>query len=492
MAEVIEKKKENIDTILTENEDNDIESHIQIAMRSRVSYFKQLSDSLTFEGVRRLLEKDLGFQEYAFDVHKAFIKQCLLKYFEEVGDDAPNVEEEEEKGASTQETEKPKEECQSTDEKDVCPEDEDKMEDSPVLGLLKEQKGVKCETKEVKDNERKVVPSETLIKKAVRKRASYIKANAEKITMASLRRLLEEDLELGKFTLDIYKKLISQQLDEVTSSSEVLESANNAKKIVKKKPDTKATKKVISEENSGTSDTESGEEENEDDDVKPRKKSVSEGKKQTTFRPKKRKGEESNLSSMKRVKTAKAASEDNSDTEDNGKHSEDDQSQSLPEKSTKKKEVSTPVYGKHVEHLKSVIKACGMSIPPTIYKKVKQAPENKREGQLIKELEEILSREGLSSNPSEKEIKEVRRKKDRAKELEGIDMGNIVSSSRRRSTTSFAAPPPPKPKTPEKTNGNDAKDSDNDDNDDEEDEEDSSDDEGSQSEEFNEDEEDSD
>lgn len=29
-------------------------------------------------------------------------------------------------------------------------------------------------------------------------------------------------------------------------------------------------------------------------------------------------------------------------------------------------------------------------------------PENKREGQLINELEEILSREGLSSNPSEK------------------------------------------------------------------------------------------
>lgn len=29
-------------------------------------------------------------------------------------------------------------------------------------------------------------------------------------------------------------------------------------------------------------------------------------------------------------------------------------------------------------------------------------PDNKREAQLIKELEEILSREGLSSNPSEK------------------------------------------------------------------------------------------
>ncbi|XP_019417512.1 PREDICTED: cell division cycle and apoptosis regulator protein 1-like [Lupinus angustifolius] len=490
--------KEN--EIVTKNEDTDIESQIQTAMRSRVSYFKQQSDSLTFEGVRRLLEKDLGFEEFAFDVHKAFIKQCLLKCLEEVGDDdAPNVEEADEKGASTQVTEKSKEECQPTDEKDVCSEDEEKMEDSPVLGLLKEQKGNKLETKEVIGKERKVAPSETLIKKAVRKRSSYIKANAEKITMAGLRRLLEEDLKLDKFTLDPYKKLISQQLDEVIASSEVSEPASNAKKIVKKKPDTKATKKVSSEENSDTSDNESGEEENEDDDVKPRKKSVPKGKKQTSVRPEKRKREENNPSNKKRVKTAKAAPEDDSDKEDNGKNSEDDQSLSSPEKPTKKKEVSAPVYGKRVEHLKSVIKACGMGVPPVIYKKVKQAPENKREGQLIMELEEILSREGLSSNPSEKEIKEVRRKKDRAKELEGIDMSNIVSSSRRRSTTSFTALPPPKPKTPEKTNGDDAKDSDidegNDDEEDEvdeEDEEDSSDDEGSQSEEFNEDEEDSD
>lgn len=53
------------------------------------------------------------------------------------------------------------------------------MEDSPVLGLLKEQKGVKLGTKEAEGNGRKIVPSEALIKKAVRKRSSYIKANAE-------------------------------------------------------------------------------------------------------------------------------------------------------------------------------------------------------------------------------------------------------------------------------------------------------------------------
>ncbi|KAJ1376890.1 putative DNA ligase 1-like isoform X1 [Sesbania bispinosa] len=392
MAEDSEKKKD------------DIESQIETTMRSLVPHFKEQSDSLTFEGVRRLLEKDLGLEEYALDVHKRFIKQCLVKCLDGVGDDDTSKisGEEGEKRASTQETEGSKEEYQSKDVKDPCPEDEEKMEDSPVLGLLKEQKGVKLETKEAKDNGKKIVPSETLIKKAVRKRASYVKANAEKVTMAGLRRLLEEDLKLDKFTLDPYKKFISQQLDEALASSEVPEPAKNAKKIVKKKPDTKVTKKVSREENSDTSGKSSDEEENREDEVKPKKKLVPKGKMQTSVGPRKRKGEEINLSSKKKVKPVKEASEDNSDTEDNENNSEDDQSHSSPEKPTKKKEASAPVYGKRVEHLKSVIKACGMSVPPAIYKKVKQVPENKREGQLIKELEEILSREGLSSNPSEK------------------------------------------------------------------------------------------
>lgn len=65
----------------------------------------------------------------------------------------------------------------------------------------------------------------------------------------------------------------------------------------------------------------------------------------------------------------------------------------------------------------------------------------------------------------------MRKKKERAKELEGIDMSNIVSSSRRRSTTSL---PPPKPVIPVENEGDDVEDSDNDDDDDddEDDEED--------------------
>ncbi|KAL9313599.1 hypothetical protein ACSQ67_019051 [Phaseolus vulgaris] len=444
-----------------------IESQIETAMLSRVSHFKEQSDSLTFEGVRRLLEKDLGLEECALDVHKRFIKQCLLECLEGVGDDAgPRISEKAgEEGAGTLEPDEPKEKCELKDEKDLCPEDEEKMEDSPVLGLLKEQKRAKLETKDDKGNGNKVVPSEALVMKAVKKRSSYIKANAETITMAGLRRLLEDDLKLDKFTLDLYKKFISQQLDEVSS-----------------------------EENSDTSDKEIDEDESQEDEVKPMKKVVPKGKAQTPVQSKKRKGEESDLSSKKRMKPAKAASEEISDAEDSGKNSEDDQSHSSSEKPSKKKEVSTPVYGKRVETLKSVIKACGMGVPPSIYKKIKQVSENKREGQLIKELEEILSREGLSSNPSEKEIKEVKRKKARAKELEGIDVSNIVSSSRRRSTSSYIAPPPPKPKVPVETSGDGAEDGHNDeDNDNEEDEEDveedsgsdDDDDDGSQSEEFN-------
>jgi len=39
-----------------------------------------------------------------------------------------------------------------------------------------------------------------------------------------------------------------------------------------------------------------------------------------------------------------------------------------------------------------------------VYRKAKQAPEHKREACLIKELEDMLEKEGLSKNPSEKGV----------------------------------------------------------------------------------------
>ncbi|CAI0395454.1 unnamed protein product [Linum tenue] len=419
----------------------DVESQIRTAMRSRVDFFKDQADSLTFEGVRRVLEEDLGLEKFALDVHKRFVKQLLLEGATDGSGQQDSTEMVAKAACSIEEeaSEIPGGDVSKIDSKNHDSEEE-KMEDSPVMGLLTGHKKSKTESIRTKDIEKKV-PSESIIKKAILKRASYIGANSESITMAGLRRLLEEDLKLDNGALDPFKKFISTQLDEVLQSPEIYASK---KKTVMNKSQDRSAKRVSSDVRSDSSGKD-------DDEATHKRKVASKEKTVNSEGPKKRKrsGKESKASAKKQSKPSKAPSHDNSESADEENASDNGDSQSSQEKPVKKREASTPAptYGKRVEHLKSVIKSCGMSIPPVIYKKVKQVPENKREAELIKELEAILSREDLSSNPSEKEIKEVRRRKERAKELEGIDMSNIVSSSRRRSTSSYAPPPKP-PKVP--------------------------------------------
>ncbi|TYJ29117.1 hypothetical protein E1A91_A06G048300v1 [Gossypium mustelinum] len=474
----------------------DIESRITTAMHSRVGHFKEQADSLTFEGVRRLLEKDLGLETFALDVQKRFVKQCLLKCLDGANEDGSKSScETVEKNVSTttEGTESPKERESKKEVKEPCSEDEEKLDGSPVLGLLAGHKTTKVENKETKE------VSESTIQKAIRKRASYLEANSDKVTMAGLRRLLEEDLTLDKFTLDPYKKFISGKLDEVLKSCEVSAAASEVKKKkLNKKSLIKPSKKVNKKMNSASSGSENDEEEDdeeeqeeweeeeEEEEVKPKKKITPKGKTKNFEGLKKRKIPkiEAEMPSKKRSKHTESNSDDNSDEGDSGSVSDDGCSRSSVAKAVKRKETSAPVHGKRVEHLKSVIKSCGMSVPPSIYKRVKQVPENKREAQLRKELEDILSKEGLSANPSEKEVKDVRKRKERAKELEGIDTSNIVISSRRRPTTSFT--PPPKPKIPDVSTDDESEESDEDDGDD--DDEDAGDDGNSQSEESDEEE----
>ncbi|KAG5525035.1 hypothetical protein RHGRI_031653 [Rhododendron griersonianum] len=380
------------------------ESQIQRAMRSRVPHFKQLADSLTFEGVRRLLEEDLGLEKYALDVHKRFIKQCLLECLN--GGDGENGSkssaETVEKNVDTgkgEVAESLEKEQLKEDVKVPSSEDEEKMEDSPVMGLLTGNKKTKVQTKETQGVEKMEVPTESTIKEAIKKRASYLKANSDTVTMAGFRRLLEEDLELDKDTLFPLKKFITEQVEKVLKSAKVSEPASVKKKTFAKKSDSKASKKIYSE---GSSHSLNSESEEIEDERKSKKKVAPKKKIPKSEEPRKRKRpvKETKESSKKRSKLAEA-SEENSDAEAGRNASEDDQSQSSAEKPVKTKE-ATPAYGKRVEHLKSIIKSCGMSVPPVVYKKVKQVSENKREGFLVKELEDILSREGLSTDPSEK------------------------------------------------------------------------------------------
>ncbi|GFY96645.1 hypothetical protein Acr_11g0009510 [Actinidia rufa] len=386
--------------------------------------------------------------EWSGSVTEGEVEPCLNGGYDENGSksSAETAEKNVDIGKA-EATGSPVKEQMKKDVKEASSEDEEKMEDSPVMGLLTELKKTKVQTKKSQVVEKEKIPTESTIKEAVKKRASYLKANSDKITMAGVRLLLAEDLELDKDALYPFKKFISQQVDEVLKSPKFSEPASGVKK---KKYSKKFSQQCI----------------------------------QKAQRKRKRPAKETKESSKKRIKLAET-SEENSEA--GGCASEDDQSHSSAEKPVKKKEVATPAYGKRVEHLKSVIKSLFLQ---QFIRESRQASENKREAFLIKELEEILSREGMSTDPSEKEIKEVRKRKDRAKELEGIDMSNIVSSTRRRSTTSFVATP--KPKIPVESDGNKAEDTetsnsegdgDNDNDDDDDDAEDGDD---SQSEEFNE------
>ncbi|KAK4352719.1 hypothetical protein RND71_028237 [Anisodus tanguticus] len=404
-------------------------ANIETALRSRLQHFKDNADSFTLERVRRLIEEDLELEKYALDVHKRFIKQFLekiiVKYFilsfnepshfpprhiltgsipirdktlgdfsvsvlalvdelpvaggrwqlmENADDDGVPKDSQEnlEIDASSTKQEKevlesPKKEVMKKDIKE--PLDEAEMDDSPIMGVMS-SKSESVDAQGVK-------ASESSIKKAIWERAAHFRANSESITLAGVRRLLEEDLGLEKNTLDAFKKFIQNQIDEVVLSSEAPKSSS-----VNKSPEKRSKTAKKSGETS--------------DSFSSRSKKIAE---------KVKSGKRSAAKETKEV--SKKLSDENSDGDTDKNDSEDGQSGSSADEIPAKKKVvkgasANAGYGKRVEHLKSIFKACGMSVAPSIYKRVKQVSDDKREGFLIKELEKILSAEGLSTNPSEK------------------------------------------------------------------------------------------
>ncbi|PHT49828.1 hypothetical protein CQW23_09575 [Capsicum baccatum] len=461
-----------------------MEAKIEAAVRSRLQHVKENADSFTLERVRRLIEEDLKLEKYALDVHKKFIKQFLEKLMENADDDGVSKDSQENLEKDTSSTKQEKEVLESPKKQVIKKEikelafDDAEMDGSPIMGVMS-SKSESVDAQGLK-------ASESSIKKAIWERAAYFRANSESITLAGVRRLLEEDLGLEKNILDAFKKFIHNQIDEVLASSEASKSSS-----VKKSPEKKSKTAKKSGENS---DSFSSRGKNITEKVKSGKRSaaIETVEKAEGLKKQKKPNSEDNVPAKKRKEVSKKLSDENSDGDTDKSDSGDGESGSSAEVPAKKKVVkgasANAGYGKRVEHLKSIFKACGMSVAPSIYKRAKQVSDDKREGFLIKELEKILAAEGLSTNPTEKEIKEVKKKKERAKELEGIDLSNIVSNTRRRSTNSFVAPP--RPKSPPKKDKNDDKDGDSngdDVSDDDKDDDDSEDDESSQSEEFNED-----
>ncbi|KAG6528052.1 hypothetical protein ZIOFF_010190 [Zingiber officinale] len=468
------------------NEKEGVEAEISRAMRARVSDFKERADNslrlllylivrmsntfsvamektdqsmpleaiftvlvstLTLEGVRRALEKDLGMKTFSLDAHKRFIKQCLDECFYGASDEnLPKTS-----GATS--TQSPKEE-KSLSEENQPPSESRKdgsgfnkqIEGSPTTA---NKEALDHRIAHDQDSENDDVDEEK-IRKAIENRADYFREYCMSISLAEVRRTLEEDLKLKTKALDAYKSFITNELDKVLQIPADVKPTNGVKKQPKKvsqkggekKPE-KGIKRTRHESDS-SNNNDSVTEDEEDEEIRLNKSLIGKDKagKKGPKRLKKSKEDDKSPNSSE-GKTAEQNS-GNSSEDDGGNSSQDSHSHTSKGDSKKKQEKPVQVYGKRVEQLKSIIKSCGMSVPPTVYRKAKQVSESKREASLIKELEQILKKEGLTTNPSEKEIKAIKRKKERARELEGIDMSNIVSSSRRRTTSSYI--PPPKPK----------------------------------------------
>lgn len=69
------------------------------------------------------------------------------------------------------------------DVKEPNTEDEGKMEDSPVMGLLTQRKSTKSGMGETEDIQKNDIPSESTIKESMRKRTAYFKANSEYVIL---------------------------------------------------------------------------------------------------------------------------------------------------------------------------------------------------------------------------------------------------------------------------------------------------------------------
>jgi len=483
-------------------EDSQMETTITEAVRSRSSYFRKQSDSLTFEGVRRFLENDLGLKTFTLDAHKQLIKKLLQENFDSSEDDDASgnlteneteaedsklekssrsseplkqkMQTEDNGGLKEQEVELPKK--QAEEETDIETPDQDETS----------QAGPEKVDTEVKDKKEATVEvNEAVIREAFSKRASYLRAEIESISMGGVRRLLEQDLQLEKKALDAHKTLIGKLVDEVLTSP--IDAPNDVKETKKKSQKKKSSKgkendseqevekkKFDSTEDSIEStgisrDDEEIEETRETLKGNKSKKRRGEDVTSKTLKAKKRKKEpesEEKKSVKKVSKKQKAVKDEDteqlkpesmrkkeveSDSEDESpvKHQTSEVTDSdssvdkVIKKEGKKATNASVVHGERVEHLKKIIKACGMTVPPIVYRKARQYPESKQEAQLIEELMAILKREGLSSSPTDKEIRAVKRRKEKAKELEGIDTTNIISEPRgRRAASNFFLPPP--------------------------------------------------
>lgn len=287
---------------------------------------------------------------------------------------------------------------------------------------------------------------EALLPSAVESRASHIRNESGSMSLADVRRLLEQDLGVEKFALDPQKALIRKLVDEVLIAPNITEvpSQEGTKQLAKEDetvPDNEISTEVSDkrQQQKKVSHKKDRQGKKAGKHGEDHKSGVSQEEDFHVEVPKKKK----RMEIKGKVHTSSKVDEDMMEEEESLSHPEVSDERSdvsegrKPQKALLKKHADVKsTHDKEAEHLKKIIKACGMNVPPSIYKKAKQVSDSKRDSFLREELEGILRRQGLSSNPSEKEIKAVKKKLAREKDLEGIDTTNIIMEPRGRRAAS--------------------------------------------------------
>eukprot|EP00850_Spirogloea_muscicola_P004422 SM000019S04966 [mRNA] locus=s19:241141:242875:- [translate_table: standard] len=288
------------------------------------------------------------------------------------------------------------------------------------------------------------------VRAAVLRRSADLRRQKESLTLKTVRRLLEDDLGLPVGGLDAHKQLVGELVDQILAKQEPREEAQvgQVEPEAAEEGDVGTRGSEVGEDaepavgSAGVDVTEAeldateaeiveriGEDNDEDEDEE-------EDEAAAPMRRRRRRQKEGELSSRKQVPMKRKASDVSKET---GKRRQ------APQPKAKPPAAPRAAYGHEVERLKGLLQSAGMKISPAVYSRVKRADKAERESVLEAELVQLLAKEGLSADASEKDLKRVKKRLDTAKELEGIDTSNIIDEprGRRRGTSAglFASLP---------------------------------------------------
>ncbi|KAK9916617.1 hypothetical protein WJX75_004933 [Coccomyxa subellipsoidea] len=89
-------------------------------------------------------------------------------------------------------------------------------------------------------------------------------------------------------------------------------------------------------------------------------------------------------------------------------------------------------YGREVQKLKRTCKLASITVPPSVYTRVTE------EQDVVDRLKALLQKHGLSEQATSDEIAQVRKDLQKQRDLEGIDMNNILGEGRGRRAAAAA------------------------------------------------------